>query len=1447
MAYAPRYIFNFLSCHKKDVVIRIDENGYEGQPLSRCIGPNAVLRMDTNNCIHGTSLELLAECVVEDEFADLYTSDPYKFYVTVTVDEEIIWRGFITPELYSAPWIDPPYDVTITATDGLGELKMHSFQKLGRQTLEAFLSTLLGATGLAMPLKFISTMASNVSDPEDLLAETSLSLDFMEGQSYYDVLQAILASLHATIRQHNGAWLLIRETDVEDSMISPGYVADTSGMDYAIEDFGSMASNNVWPIGRMSMEIVPAKRQVRVEAKNEYVDNLLTDPDMVSGLWSGTASHYSGDGSYYGLEVGQYIEQEVSMEDVVDAYNTNDLDLTIMARQGDNAGEHSVLVQILAQGVQPNTTIQRTVSLIESYNNPGYYTWANGSTNYASFELKAAVNNNASDCQEVTLHIPFRSLCNYYIVPPPYFKVKIYSNDSASTIYVHSAKLAASPAYEGITTVLSLNNNARGVASTVEPIFADTFWANAPGPFMYNCIYARSGSSLSLVKELYSDSIPYANPLPTGEFLAKDYALSVANPRLRLKGKLNQFHEDVSPFYTTQDIIFLTEEWTCDLLHDETEISLISLPASSLEVTSVKQSAWGNEGELAVSSIAVSPASFTIEAADNLSTYYIAINAAAGEAWTVEGIPAWLTFGETSGTGSETISFLTHTNSGPARSATLIIGGVPVYIYQAGVGTDYTLTISVTPSDATIALSVNGTSTAYTAGMLVASGATVAITVSKTGYGTQSETFTMPSASVEKVYTLSQSIEATITPEDANISKNAQNVSYTITDAANHGWILDYDGPDAFGLITGSGVTSGNASADTGYIRGTGNAVVYLTVQANGNAYTRTIANSPFYFQDETTNTKTYLSIVQLGVQDTPVPVTSVSLNKNSTTIAAGSSETLTATVSPSNATNKNLSWTSSNTSVAQVGQDGVVYGIAAGSTTVRASATDGSGKYATCTVTVTGGSTVSVTGVTLNRSTATIDTGGTVTLTATVAPTNATNKTVTWSSSNSSVATVSGGVVTGVSAGSATITVTTADGGYTATCAVTVSSNGSISADNVTVKSIATSGSTELHASNMQAATIAATCSTSWVTAVTPDTSGNPWRIRFTLNTNTSTTARYATVTVTGTDTSSNSRSCTFRITQNGKTSSDVPCTSMEIGGSATISNSTNEAEYTAAFFPNGTTQPQVGQWSVSDGNGHAVTTVQLLPSGNQCTIRVLSGANNQTVVLKATNYYNSSVYATKTITATYVTPSANLTVSPGDVTVHAIDTSDNTPTVTTSNIQSGSLGVQSVSGFITSASIVSGKVVTSFSANTGTSSRSGSVTLSALDLNLNQVTAVVTYTQAGTGTGTRSLSISKLNVQQTGGKVTAKFAVAYMNQSTNSTTFGSQSFTLVGYDSSDGTVFTKTGNLSDKTVAAMATETEIYTEQWTGTIGMSTHYLLTLYSAGMTVTYEGDRKSVV
>ena len=167
--------------------------------------------------------------------------------------------------------------------------------------------------------------------------------------------------------------------------------------------------------------------------------------------------------------------------------------------------------------------------------------------------------------------------------------------------------------------------------------------------------------------------------------------------------------------------------------------------------------------------------------------------------------------------------------------------------------------------------------------------------------------------------------------------------------------------------------------------------------------------------------------------------VTGVSLNAASITLNEGQTQTLTATISPSNAANKSVTWTSTNSSVAKVDANGVVTAVSKGTATITATTVDG-GKTASCAVTVKR----PVTSIQLNKTSLVfyrLTSELTETLTATVIPYNAENTAVTWSSSNTSVATVSNtGVVTGKSKGSATITVTAQDGnGASATCQVEV------------------------------------------------------------------------------------------------------------------------------------------------------------------------------------------------------------------------------------------------------------------------------------------------------------------------------------------------------------------------------------------------------------------------
>jgi uncharacterized protein YjdB len=168
------------------------------------------------------------------------------------------------------------------------------------------------------------------------------------------------------------------------------------------------------------------------------------------------------------------------------------------------------------------------------------------------------------------------------------------------------------------------------------------------------------------------------------------------------------------------------------------------------------------------------------------------------------------------------------------------------------------------------------------------------------------------------------------------------------------------------------------------------------------------------------------------------IAVESINVTPGIVTLVAGNTVQLSTAITPANATDQNVSWTITPESVAIIDANGKVTGVSAGKATVTVTTQDG-GKTATCGVTVMA-KTIAVENVSITPKTVTVRAGKTAQLSAMITPANAANHNVTWTVSPESVATIdANGTVRGVSEGEATVTVTTQDGGKTATCEITV------------------------------------------------------------------------------------------------------------------------------------------------------------------------------------------------------------------------------------------------------------------------------------------------------------------------------------------------------------------------------------------------------------------------
>jgi len=394
-------------------------------------------------------------------------------------------------------------------------------------------------------------------------------------------------------------------------------------------------------------------------------------------------------------------------------------------------------------------------------------------------------------------------------------------------------------------------------------------------------------------------------------------------------------------------------------------------------------------------------------------------------------------------------------------------------------------------------------------------------------------------------------------------------------------------------------------------------------------------------------------------VQAAVVPVTGVTLDNTSLTMTEGDTQTLVATIAPSNASNKDVTWSSNNTTVATVSSSGVVTAKKAGTARITVTTADG-GKTATCNVTVNARQ-VPVTGVTLNMNTLVMTEGDTQSLVATVTPTNATNKNVTWSSNNTTVATVSNsGVVTAKKAGSATITVTTEDGGKTASCVVTVNEQvvavTGVSLDHTTLSM--TEGDTQTLVATITPANATnqdVTWSSNNTTVATVSSSGVV----------TAKKAGSATITVT---TSDGGKKATCAVTVS---SAVIPVTGVSLNNTSLTMEVGDTQTLVATVSPSNATNKSV-TWSSSDTNVVTVSSsgvVTAKASGYATiTVTTVNGAKTATcdvaVVVPVTGVslnhtsLTMNVGATQTLTAT---------VSPSNATNKSVTWSSNNTSVAT------------------------------------------------------------------------------------------------------------------------------------------------------------------------------------
>lgn len=576
MAYGELYRFVFDAANGPEVTISVAKKDYTGEVYRRAVGGSATLRRERSGCILGSSLAWSAECLSEDEFAELYTSDPTLYRVSLRFSGTTIWQGFITPELYSSPWVDTPYDVTLTATDNLAELKNSTFKATGDIQVEWLIRDLLEITGISispaqdMEVAYISSMKGDRKP----LSSLTVNVDHLAGETCYDVLNSVLESLHAVLYLDYAteSWVVMRETDV--SAANVGFL--TFGK---LDGLSDLAAN-----GSLAMEIVPARKELTVSEEIHAADVAKafnsSNVQTIGGTPKWEESDYGAAVRLTTVPPSQLSGTPESIDSVAGVLFTSlaagrRYTLTFKARNtGFFVGKTLLQWGLIITG--QNGSVSRAIYFDT---NGGYSASYPGSDYPNDTELTPEIAE-----YSFSFVIPQKVGSAGFTPSQGSFSARCMRKGDGSSVWTADAWLAdvrlqVADFPDGLSTRVVLDNDARTEADGVALEFGNDI--------------ASGRQNVIRETKFISDAIVTEQDFNT--FMAIDNALSVALPRLRLSGvmffkkptwRLPKFVR--TTHVSADNLDYIVEEYSFNLVTGDIDISMISLPAAALAYKEIK-------------------------------------------------------------------------------------------------------------------------------------------------------------------------------------------------------------------------------------------------------------------------------------------------------------------------------------------------------------------------------------------------------------------------------------------------------------------------------------------------------------------------------------------------------------------------------------------------------------------------------------------------------------------------------------------------------------------------------------------------------------------------------------------------------------------------------------------------------------------------------------------
>ena len=577
MAYGLKYKFKFDATNDIVYEVRILEKDFEGTAVQRPLGSAPVIHMQENDPIRATSVDLVLECRTDGEFASLYTSNPRQYKVQIyrgTASK--IWEGFIATELYSEPDIAPPYDVKVTATDGLGVLKEYQYETGwgGRTVREQLQQMLLVKTGLSLDLYTISQLREYGETATDFLDEVKIDMDYMDGKSCYEVLCEMLTSMRCVLTQWRDNWVIIRETDVviqsngdvlgmesEYRGVNDTYSLEIEDMTARIGKMGG-ANTDMWPVGYLTRRIVPAKKSVKVTS-----DWHLKNGAEPIANWTGSGDYGAGSTFWYlGIMGGTGI-----MANSMNLYSfRHDIKVTVKVSAYELGSLYGYpWLKVMAAWVEGGTTyyFNKDEGWITS-NNPSGDEHRIDNTNWYD-------NPSLADTIEVTIPAKQTDNAGYIAINVQGHRLKVYDV---------TVEIQAGGGYED--TIL-IDNGSRGSAPGISITGGRELSTNKfPVDFVAGVFYHYDGYPDDEIIAQFSDGSNTNKDFMSLAALA--YAKEHAAPRIEVSGVLDfpsalTFHP---LFVKSHNDWALVSSFDWNLKEAEFSFKAVTLPTATLVVDS---------------------------------------------------------------------------------------------------------------------------------------------------------------------------------------------------------------------------------------------------------------------------------------------------------------------------------------------------------------------------------------------------------------------------------------------------------------------------------------------------------------------------------------------------------------------------------------------------------------------------------------------------------------------------------------------------------------------------------------------------------------------------------------------------------------------------------------------------------------------------------------------